>query len=118
MRIGIDAKSYFQGPVSTRVVLQNILPELFKLYPEHEWIIFLDKEDKDRHFPFTQKNITIQYVWANNNLLSNVFILPGLIKKLNIGTVVFQMFPSFKSKTASVAFIHDVLFRDFPQFFT
>lgn len=118
MRIGIDAKSYFQGPVSTRIVLQHILPQLFNHYPEHEWIIFLDREDKHRHFPFTQKNITVQYVWANNNLLSNIFILPGYIKKLSIDTVLFQMFPSLYSKAASVAFIHDVLFRDFPSFFT
>lgn len=118
MRIGIDAKSYFQGPVSTRIVLQNILPELFKLYPEHEWIIFLDKKDKHRHFPFTQQNITVQYVWANNNMISNLFVLPRYLKKFNVQTIVFQMFPAFSSKFASVAFVHDVLFRDFPHFFT
>ena len=52
MRIGIDAKSFFRGSVSTRVVLQNLLPELFILFPEHEWIIFLDKKDKQIPVPF------------------------------------------------------------------
>lgn len=118
MRIGIDAKSYFQGPVSTRIVLQNILPELFEQYPEHEWVIFLDRKDKHRHFPFKQSNITVQYVWADNNMLSNLLVLPRHLKKLGVQTVVFQMFPAYSHKFASVAFVHDVLFRDFPHFFT
>lgn len=118
MRIGIDAKSYFQGPVSTRIVLQNIIPELFKLFPLQEWVIFLDKKDKHLSFPFEAPNITLQYVWADNNLLSNLFILPRYIRKLSVQTMLFQMFPSFSNRFASVAFVHDVLFREFPQFFT
>lgn len=118
MRIGIDAKSYFQGPVSTRIVLQQLLPELLDGYPEHEWIIFLDNADRHRPFPFMQHNITLQYVWANNNLLSNVFVLPYYIKKHKPDVVLFQMFPAFFSSAASVAFVHDVLFKEFPMFFT
>ena len=118
MRIGLDAKWLFSGPVSTRTVLENLLPELFESYEEHEWIIFLDKKDKKFDFPFTQKNITIQYVWAESNMLSNVFVLPRYSKKLNTDIMVYQTFPSFKRSPPSIAFIHDVLFRDFPQFFT
>lgn len=118
MRIGIDAKSYFQGPVSTQIVLRNIIPQLFKLFPQQEWIVFLDKKDKHLPFPFEGANITLQYVWADNNLLSNLFILPQYIKKLSVRTTLFQMFPSFNNKLTSMAFVHDVLFREFPQFFT
>src|SRR5450755_3231290 len=97
MRIGIDAKWFFRGPVSTRVVLQNLLPELFALFPEHEWIIILDKKDKEIRFPVQTGNIKLQYLWAGNNMLSNVFLL---------------------SVAPSISFIHDVLFRRFSEFFT
>jgi glycosyltransferase involved in cell wall biosynthesis len=118
MRVGIDAKSFYTGPISTRIILQNLLPQLFKHYPQFEWIIFLDKKDKRRGFPFLQKNVIPCYVWADNNLLSNVFILPGRAKKLRADVVVYQTFPPFNSHVPSIAFIHDVLFRSYPQFFT
>ena len=118
MRIGIDAKWYFTGPVSTQVVLQNLLPELFALCPEHEWVVFLDKKDKHLGFPYQEKNIYIRYVWADNNMLSNLFIVPATFSRAGVEVMLFQTFPSFRRKVPSISFIHDVLFRGFPQFFT
>ncbi|HKH61200.1 MAG TPA: glycosyltransferase family 1 protein [Flavitalea sp.] len=118
MKIGIDAKWYFTGPVSTQTVLQNLLPRLFELYPMHEWVIYLDEKDKGLDFPFKQPNITRKYVWANNNMLSNLFLLPTDAGKEAVDVLVFQTFPPIVHIVPSIAFIHDVLFRDFPQFFT
>ncbi|HEX3934173.1 MAG TPA: glycosyltransferase family 1 protein [Puia sp.] len=118
MRIGIDAKWLFTGPVSTRVVLQNLLPELFALHPEHQWVLFLDKKDRGRPLLFTDGNIEIHYVWADNNMLSNLFTVPRLLRRLKVDVMVFQTFPSLRHPVPSVAFIHDVLFRSFPQFFS
>ncbi len=118
MIIGIDAKWFFRGPVSTRVVLQNLLAELFALFPEHEWIIFLDKKDEQTHFPFKSEHIKLQYIWAGNNMLSNVFLLSGYLKSSQVDVMVYQTFPSLIHAVPSISFIHDVLFRRFPQFFT
>jgi len=118
MRIGIDAKSFFSGPVSTTVVLQNLLPELLRLYPENEWILFLNKNDKHLEIPFRGKNIHTCYIWAGMNMLSNIFTVPSVAKKMKLDVMVFQTFPSWQSKIPGIAFIHDVLFRDYPQFFT
>jgi glycosyltransferase involved in cell wall biosynthesis len=118
MRIGIDAKSFFRGPVSTRVVLQNLLPELFILFPEHEWIIFLDKKDKQAQFPFISANIKLIYCWADINLISNVFFLTGKLRSLRVDAIVYQTFPSIIHKVPAITFIHDVLFRKYSQFFT
>jgi glycosyltransferase involved in cell wall biosynthesis len=118
MRIGIDAKSIYNGPVSTRIVLQNLLPELFRLYPDVDWVVFLDKKDKGKKLPFEGANIRAVYVWAGMNQLSNLFVLPRYCKRLGLDLVVYQTFPALTPGTASIAFIHDVLFRDFPQFFT
>jgi glycosyltransferase involved in cell wall biosynthesis len=116
MRIGLDAKWYFCGPVSTRTILQNLLPLLFE-YKEHEWIIYLDQKDRSAGFPYQLPNVTVHYVWAGNNMLSNLFVLPRYIKKIKPDLIVFQTFPAAVN-IPSIAFIHDVLFRQFPQFFT
>lgn len=118
MRIGIDAKWFFRGPVSTRVILQNLLPELFYLFPEHEWVIFLDRKDKSFPFPYRSEKIRVEYIWADNNMISNVFLLSGRLKSLKPDIMVYQTFPSFRHVVPSISFIHDVLFREFPQFFT
>jgi glycosyltransferase involved in cell wall biosynthesis len=118
MKIGVDAKWYFSGPPSTRTMLQNLLPCLFKFYPQHEWIIFLDRKDKRLGFPFQQPNITVQYVWAGINMLSNLFTLPYHNRKHNPDIMIFQTFPAFRPKGISIAFIHDVLFINYPQYFT
>jgi glycosyltransferase involved in cell wall biosynthesis len=118
MRIGIDAKSIYNGPVSTRIVLQNLLPELFRLYPGIDWVVFLDKKDKGKGFIYEDKNIRIVYVWAGMNQLSNLFVLPLYCRRLKLDLVIYQTFPALTRHTAAVAFVHDVLFRDFPEFFT
>jgi glycosyltransferase involved in cell wall biosynthesis len=118
MRIGIDAKWFFRGPVSTRVVLQNLLPELFTLYPEHEWIVFLDKKDKQVPLPFDSCNVKPIYLWAEINFISNVFLLAGKLKPLRLDVMVYQTFPALVHKIPTISFIHDVLFREFSQFFT
>ncbi|MER3498946.1 MAG: hypothetical protein C4308_10100 [Chitinophagaceae bacterium] len=118
MRIGIDAKSFFSGPVSTTVILQNLLPKLFSLYPQVQWIIFLDRKDKDKLFPFRQPNILIEYVWADINLISNLFFLQPGIRNHKIDIMLYQTFPRSTADVKSVAFVHDVLFKEYPHFFT
>ena len=85
MKIGIDAKWLFTGHISGKLFIQNILPELFALHPEIEWHIFLDKRNKDFTLPFKNDNIKIHYIWAKFNMISNLFILPGLCKAITIG---------------------------------
>jgi len=118
MKIAIDGKSFFRGPVSTRIILQNLVPELVSLYPEIDWVIFLDKKDKAYGFPCKGKNIHLQYIWAGVNQVSNLLMVPRYLKKHKIDLIVYQMFPAIATSTPSIAFIHDVLFRDFPEFFT
>ncbi len=117
MRIGIDAKWYFSGPPSTRTILRNLLPSIFHSFPEHEWVIFLDKEDRRLDFPFSGKNITIQYIWAGVNMFSNLFVLPYYTRKLGIDVILSQTFPSL-SKKYTVVVVHDILFEKYPSFFS
>jgi len=118
MKIGIDAKWLFTGHISGKLFIQNILPELFALHPEIEWHIFLDKRNKDVTLPFKDDNIKIHYIWAKFNMVSNLFILPGHAKRLQLDAVLFQTFLMKTGTFKSIVFIHDILFKNYPQFFT
>jgi glycosyltransferase involved in cell wall biosynthesis len=118
MKIGIDAKWLFRGQISGKVFIQNVLPELFKLHPEIEWHIFLDKKDKDFPIPFGKEAAHVHYVWARLNMLSNLFVLPSYAKQLKLDAVLFQTFCPKGKSFKSIVFIHDVLFENYPQHFT
>jgi len=118
MKIGFDAKWFFDGPISGKVVLQNTLPNLFELYPEHDWFLFFDKKDELALLPFYGPNIHVHYVWAGFNMLSNLFVLPFYIKKLKLDVMVFQNFSIRRKNCKSIVFIHDILFEYLPEYFT
>jgi glycosyltransferase involved in cell wall biosynthesis len=118
MRIGIDAKWLFTGTISGRFFIENVLSGLLSLHPEIEWHIFLDAKDINRDWPFRKENVTIHYVWAGFNMLSNLFVLPRLAKRLNLDAVLFQTFSPKRKSFKSVVFIHDILFKEYPGYFT
>ncbi len=118
MKIGIDAKWYFQGPVSGRIFIQNVLKELIALRTDIEWHIFLDATNKANPFPYSGSNIKVHYAWSGLNFLSNLLVLPHLARKLKLDAVFFQTFSPAGKSFQSVVFIHDVLFKEYPEYFT
>src|SRR6185295_7438019 len=73
---------------------------------------------KDFTLPFKNDNIKIHYIWAKFNMVSNLFILPGYATRLKLDAVLFQTFFMKKGTFKSIVFIHDILFKNYPQFFT
>ena len=118
MNIGVDAKWFFEGPPSGKVVIQNLVEQLVKVNPGHALFFFLDENTKDKEFPFRSSNIHTVYVWAKNNLFSNLFVLPRVSKHLNLDVLVYQNFPAYKSSYAQIAYIHDIIFLTHPQYYT
>lgn len=118
MKIGIDAKWFFEGPPSGKVVIQNLVKQMVKLNEEHELYFFLDHAAENEKFPYEGANINKVYVWANNNLLSNLLFLPQCARRLKLDVVVFQNFSSFNGSYKKIAYIHDVLFLSNPEFYT
>ena len=118
MKIGIDAKWFFNGPPSGKVVVKQLLKELLSdTYRNHEFYIFLNKNDKDITFPYKRSNVKLVYVNSFNNLISNAIILPKYSKKLNLDIVVFQNFGTF-FRIKNLVYIHDLLYLDYPEFYT
>lgn len=117
LRIGIDAKWFFEGPVSNQIVVHSLVKHLISENPGHQLVIFLNARHRSRPFPYAAAHVSLQYVWAGNNLLSNALLLPWHGKKLNLDFILYQNFTGVFGPT-QFTYIHDVIFLSHPQFFT
>jgi glycosyltransferase involved in cell wall biosynthesis len=119
MKIGIDAKWYFEGPPSGTRVVRSLVDHLLAVDDHNEYVIFLNRSHRKRRFPSNEKsNFSLCYVWAGNNLLSNLFILPFYSATLKIEALLYQNFISPFDKAKKIAYIHDVLFLSNPEYYT
>lgn len=118
MKIGIDAKWYFTGNPSGKIVVRNLLEELLKIDNDDYFYIYLDRKDKNLLFPYKSDKIKIVYIWAGVNALSNIFIIPLISWKNKLDVVLFQYFTPFFSNFRKIAYIHDCKFRSNPEYYT
>lgn len=118
MRIGIDAKWYFEGPPSGKMVIRNIVDELLKRKNIHQIYLIFDKKFVTQKNLFVGENIFPVFVWGGNNLLSNLFLLPLIAKKYKLDIILYQNFSSFYGKHKKIVYIHDVIFKTNPKYFT
>ncbi|MGJ8591431.1 MAG: glycosyltransferase family 4 protein [Aquaticitalea sp.] len=118
MNIGIDAKWFFNGPPSGRVVVQNLVKELASNnFKRHKFFFFIPNKDENLEFPYHAENLKVVYVSQINNLFSNLFVLPMHAKRLNLDVILFQNFGPFSKSFQSIVYIHDLLYLDFPQYY-
>jgi glycosyltransferase involved in cell wall biosynthesis len=118
VKIGIDAKWLFEGPPSGRIVIRNIVKNLLANDKNNEYYIFLKNSDSNQKFPFMERNVTTMHIPGYNNLIVNLFILPKYIKRYGIDVMLYQNFPPLSKPSKSINYIHDVLFFDFPQYYS
>ncbi|HEX3865281.1 MAG TPA: glycosyltransferase family 1 protein [Gemmatimonadaceae bacterium] len=120
MKIGIEAKWLFRGPPSGQRVVLNLVESLVDSAGDDEIHFFLDARSRDRVPAVEIPRDRRHYVWAGNNQLSNVFLVPRIADRLGLDVVVYQNFapPAYAVRHKRVAFVHDVIFDSHPQFFT
>ena len=120
MKIGIDAKWYFEGPASGKMVIRNLVNSLLQKEDEAlELYFFLDKKYKNHSLDFDSvQPIHKIFIWSGNNLLSNVFIIPYYAEKYNLDIVLYQASVSCFGKHKKIAYIHDIIFISHPQYYT
>jgi glycosyltransferase involved in cell wall biosynthesis len=118
VRVGIDAKWFFEGPPSGRNVVRNLIEQVILQNTEHDLFIILDARWRYESFPYKDQKVHLVYVWADNNLLANVFAVPLIVWKLHLDILVFQNFVPFIANFKSIAFIHDAIFLSNPNFFS
>jgi glycosyltransferase involved in cell wall biosynthesis len=118
MRIGIDAKWFFEGPASGRVVVRNLVEHLIEITSDDDLYIFLDKRSQDLEFPYRRPHVHLVYVWGGVNMLSNIVVVPFCARDLHLDILIFQNFSPVFSNFKRYAYIHDVLFKTHPYFYT
>lgn len=118
IRIGIDAKWYFSGPASGKMVIRNLVNEICKLKSNLSFYMILDKKHQDLKLDFENSNVQMVYVWNGNNLLSNVFFVPYIAKKYDLDVVLYQTSVSCFGKHKKIAYIHDLIYISHPQYYT
>ena len=118
MRIGLDVKWYFDGHPSGKRISQNIVLALLKMNLKDEIILFLDKKFKEYELPLRNQNIKCVYIWANNNLLSNLIVIPFYSWKEKIDVLISNNFSPISGKYKRITLILDVIFKSHPEYFT
>jgi glycosyltransferase involved in cell wall biosynthesis len=118
MRIGIDAKWFFSGNPSGKVVVQNLLEELLKISGHHQVFIFLKKEEKNIVFPLNYPNISLVYVWGKNNQISNLYFVRKTAKKLKLDIILCFYFSPIFIKIKRIVFVFDAIYISNPEYFT
>jgi glycosyltransferase involved in cell wall biosynthesis len=117
MRIGIDAKWLFAGPPSGQRVVRQLVDGLAQVAIDDEIHLFLDRRAAA---VLTVPPERQHFVWARNNLLANIALVPRAADRLGLDAVVYQNFvpPRRLARHARVAFVHDAIFASHPEFFS
>ena len=120
MKIGFDAKWFFNGPPSGRRVVRQLVESLGDLLDGDELHLFLDAQSRDERLSANVPAARRHYVWAGNNQLSNLFVVPRAANKLGLDAVVYQNFvpPPSAARHARIAFVYDAIFDSHPRLFS
>lgn len=116
MNIGFDAKWYFEGPISGKMVVKNLLKHMMHNRKHSIVPIFRYKDRTKVKKEFG--NIDCIYSKFNNPLISNVFEIPFIINSRKIDVIIFQNFSPFFGRFKKINYIHDIIFEDRPDFFS
>jgi glycosyltransferase involved in cell wall biosynthesis len=120
IRVGIDAKWYFDGPPSGHMVVKNLVDEIIRADDDRfELCLFMVSKNKARAQAYFPAHVKLIFLPGIPNLLSNLFLVPLMTWLHNIDVVLFQNFGSaWPAGVLKIAYIHDVLFLDYPQYYT
>jgi len=120
IKIGIDAKWYFNGPASGKVVVENLVNHLIMIKDERiDLYLFIDQDYRDIASGIFPEHIHIIYLRARPNLLSNLFLVPYYARKYKLDVVLSQNFSTFlPGSFLKISYIHDFLFLDYPQYYS
>ena len=120
MKIGIEAKWLFHGPPSGQRVVRNLIRGLADVVADDEIHLILDTRARGQELPIDIPGDRCHYVWARNNQLANLLVVPRVADRAGLDAVVYQNFvpPRATARHVRIAFVNDVIFESHPEFFT
>jgi glycosyltransferase involved in cell wall biosynthesis len=120
VRVGVEAKWLHRGPPSGRRVVRSLVRGLTSAAPEVEVHLFAPVFAGETPSELGVPAHRCHRVWAGNNGVSNVCVVPRAADALGLDAVVYQNFvpPAAMARHARVAFVHDAIFAARPDWFT
>lgn len=120
MKIGFDAKWFFDGPPSGKRIVRGLVDGLTRLAGGDELHLFLDARFAHEAAAFDLPPERLHHVWARNNLIANLVAVPRIADRVGMDVVVYQNFapPPLAARHARVPLVHDVIFHESPEYYT
>jgi glycosyltransferase involved in cell wall biosynthesis len=120
INLGIDAKWFFSGPPSGNVVVKNLVNEMIKHnHDRFNLFLLLTSKYSKQATAYFPEGVKLIFLPQIPNLLSNSLLVPIAALRYNLQAVLFQNFTStWPNKLFKIAYIHDVLFLDYPQYYS
>lgn len=120
MRVGVDFHTWdgiFQG---SRSHVLEVYKQAIKLAPDIEFCFFLNDVDGllATHSEFGEPNVRLVRMRSLPSVLRLAFQLSYLCVRNRVDVLHMQYRIPLVSMTPTVCTIHDVLFEDYPQYFT
>lgn len=82
------------------------------------YLVFANKH-KQQALNYFPAHVKTMFLPSVPNILSNMFLVPFAARKYGLDAMLFQNFTSlWPKKLFKVAYIHDMLFLDYPQYYT
>jgi glycosyltransferase involved in cell wall biosynthesis len=120
LRLGIDAKWFFEGPPSGHMVVKNLVDEMLRNNDgRFDIYLLMNSRDKQQAFEYFSANVKIIFLRKLPNILSNALLLPFVARKHSLDVLMLQNFNFlWPGKVFKVVYIHDALFLDYPQYYS
>lgn len=116
--IGVDGHILTEFPHGSRIYLLNVLREIGELNTGHRFVIFSnDKSKTSKMLPFLDFE-HVEFPW-HNKFFRLLYYFPLEIRKRGFDAFISQYITPIRGgATHHIVVIHDVLFEDFPQYFS
>lgn len=114
----IDGKWLFNGPVSGRYVVRSQIRELIRGNRFSLYLVIERGFRDDFILEFGKELHIIELPKSIMHFFVNMFFVSLFTYKYKIDVVFTQNIAPLISSAKTVCFVHDVLYRDFPEYFT
>lgn len=119
-KILVDAHTLDGGFQGTQTFLSGLYNAVHEQYKDVElYFATANKDAVKATFPFVEPQHLLEYKKRNPAVLRMVLDMPDLLRQHNFAAAHFQyMVPMGKTDFPVMLTTHDVLFRDFPKYFS
>jgi len=120
LRLGIDAKWFFEGPPSGHIVVKNLVDEMLQNnVGRFDIYLLMNHRDEERALAYFPVDTKIIYLPKLPNIISNALLLPFIARKYALDVLMLQNFNVLGlAGVFKVVYIHDALFLDYPQYYS